>query len=126
MKRFWAAAVLLALLLSLSLLHGQIIHAFTEQLTLRLTHARELAQEGYWEQAEDLTAQVFFQWQDRHFYLHSTMRHADTDEILRKFRAVSQHLELRDPEQYAAANTDLIQLLQLLAEMEQPSLVNIL
>ena len=53
------------------------------------------------------------------------MRHSDTDQILCSFRALEQYLTLEEPDQYTAANAELITQLELLAEMEQPSLVNI-
>lgn len=37
-----------------------------------------------------------------------------------------QYLDLEELDQYAAANADLVAQLELLSEMEQPSLVNIL
>lgn len=54
------------------------------------------------------------------------MRHSDTDQILRTFQSVLQYLELQELDQYAAANADLAAQIQLLAEMEQASLVNVL
>ena len=76
--------------------------------------------------AEELTRQVYQDWQDSHFYLHVVMRHSDTDQILRTFQSVLQYLELQELDQYAAANADLAAQIQLLAEMEQASLVNVL
>ena len=55
-----------------------------------------------------------------------TYYQVDTDQILRTFRQVIQYLELEELDQYAAANADLVAQLELLSEMEQPSLVNIL
>ncbi len=37
-----------------------------------------------------------------------------------------EYLRLEEPDQYNAANADLITQLELLAEMEQPSVVNVL
>lgn len=126
MKRLWACVILLALLLSLSLLNGYYIEKFTQRLAGHLEQSQTLAQQGQWSRAADLTKLAFTQWQEGHFYLHTTMRHADTDQILRAFHGVLQYLELHEMDQYAAANAELIILLQLLAETEQPSLVNIL
>ena len=77
-------------------------------------------------EALELTGQVYDQWQERHFYLHATMRHSDTDQILRGFRTVLEYLRLQEADQYNAANADLVTQLELLAEMEQPTLVNVL
>ena len=54
------------------------------------------------------------------------MRHSDTDQILRSFQAVLEYLPLQEPDQYNAANADLIAQLELLAEMEQVSVANVL
>ena len=126
MKRLWGCVILLALLLSLSLLNGYYIEQFTQRLAGHLEQSQTLAQQGQWSRAADLTKLAFTQWQEEHFYLHTTMRHADTDQILRSFHGVLQYLELQEMDQYAAANAELIILLRLLAETEQPSLVNIL
>jgi thioredoxin-like negative regulator of GroEL len=91
-----------------------------------LEQAQALTQEDQWEQAEELTRQVLEDWQSHHFYLHTVLRHSDTDQIFRSFQAVLQYLSLREMDQYAAANADLIAQLHLLAEMEQASLVNVL
>jgi len=92
----------------------------------KLNQAQTLVEREQWDQAEELTRQVYQDWQDSHFYLHVVMRHSDTDQILRGFRAVEQYLVLEEPDQYTAANAELICQLELLSEMEQPSLVNIL
>ena len=54
------------------------------------------------------------------------MRHSDTDQVLRAFRQVLEYLRLQEPDQYNAANADLMAQLELLAEMEQPSVANVL
>ena len=73
-----------------------------------------------------MTRQVYEDWQSHHFYFHTLMRHSDTDQILRGFRQVLEYLSLQEPDQYNAANADLMAQLELLAEMEQPTLTNVL
>lgn len=126
MKRLWIAAALLVCLLAATLVNARYAQGLTGQLAQQLEQAQSLARSGRWEQAEELTHQVYNQWQGSHFYLHTVMRHADTDEILRAFQAVLEYLDIQELDQYAAANVDLIVRLQLLAEMEQASLVNVL
>lgn len=92
----------------------------------QLEQAQELAARGDWEGAARLSRESFGLWQAHDAYLHVMMRHSDTDQILRGFRAVEQYLVLEEPDQYTAANAELICQLELLSEMEQPSLVNIL
>lgn len=126
MKRLWAAALLLAVLAAVCLANAWYSRTLTGQLAQQLVRAQALVEEERWDQARDLTRQVYEQWNDRHFYLHIFLRHSDTDQILRTFRQVLQYLQLEELDQYAAANADLTAQLELLAEMEQPSLVNIL
>ena len=95
-------------------------------LDKQLEQAQELAARGDWEGAARLSRESFGLWQAHDAYLHVMMRHSDTDQILRGFRAVEQYLVLEEPDQYTAANAELICQLELLSEMEQPSLVNIL
>ena len=126
MKRLWGAAALLAVVLIASLVNAWYSHAFAHRLSGQLEQAQQLASEGDWEEAGRITRQVYGDWNAHHFYLHSVLRHSDTDEILRTFRCVLQYLSLEEVDQYAAANADLISQLELLAEMEQASLVNVL
>lgn len=126
MKRLWIAAALLAFLLGASLANAWYSQSLTGDMTDRLRQAQSLAEEENWDQAEAVTRQVYEDWQDHHFYLHTLMRHSDTDQVLRAFRQVLEYLRLQEPDQYNAANADLIAQLELLAEMEQASVVNVL
>ncbi len=125
MKRFWAAAALLLILLAGSLANAWYSRTLTRDMEQRLTQAQELAGAGDWEGAERLTDQVREDWEEHQFYFHVVIRHSDTDGVLKAFRAVQEYLELEEPDQYHAANADLIAQLALLAEMEQPSLANV-
>lgn len=126
MKRFWAAITILAVLLGATLWNAWYAEQLTGGLAQQLEQAQELAAQGDWEGASELSRRAFQRWQDHQTYLHVLMRHSDTDQILCSFRALEQYLTLEEPDQYTAANAELITQLELLAEMEQPSLVNIL
>lgn len=126
MKRLWISVGLLLLLLGGSLFNAWYAKELTDAMGEQLRLAQQMTETGRWEQALALTQRVYDQWESRHFYLHSTMRHSDTDQILRGFRTVIEYLRLQEPDQYNAANADLITQLELLAEMEQPSVVNVL
>ena len=123
MRRLWIAAGLLLALLGASLGNAQYAKRLTDGMREQLYQARVQAE---WGRAEALTRQVYEDWQSRHFYLHTTMRHSDTDQVLRGFRTVLEYVRLQEPDQYNAANADLIAQLELLAEMEQPTLTNVL
>ncbi len=126
MKRLWIAAGLLALLLAASLTNAWYAQKLTGNMGERLRQAQTLTGQGNWDRAEALTRQVYEDWQSHHFYLHTLMRHSDTDQVLRAFRTVLEYLRLQEPDQYNAANADLMAQLELLAEMEQASVVNVL
>ena len=126
MKRLWIAAALLVLLLGASLANGWYAEKITGAMRESLDQAQHLAEEGNWNRAEALTRQAYEDWLNRHFYFHTTMRHSDTDQVLRGFRSVLEYIRLQEPDQYNAANADLMAQLELLAEMEQPAIANVL
>lgn len=126
MKRLVSAAALLLILLGGSLWNAWYADRLTGRMAGQLEQAQEQAARGDWEGAARLSRESFGLWQAHDAYLHVMMRHSDTDQILRAFRAVEQYLALEEPDQYTAANAELICQLELLSEMEQPSLVNIL
>ena len=126
MKRLYIAAALLILLLGASLANGWYAQNITGEMCRELRQAQLLAEVEDWSQAESITRQVYEDWQGRHFYFHTLMRHSDTDQVLRAFRQVLEYLRLQEPDQYNAANADLMAQLELLAEMEQASVVNVL
>ena len=125
MKRFLGALSILLVLLGISLVHAWVLQDLADHLTANLSAAEVMAERGAWEQARVLTGQAAEQWQDSHSYLHMFLNHTDTDEILVSFRAVEQYLKLEEMDQYAAANLELITRIELLAEMEQPSFLNV-
>lgn len=126
MKRLYIAAALLILLLGASLANGWYAQNITGEMCRELRQAQLLAEVEDWSQAESITRQVYEDWQGHHFYFHTLMRHSDTDQVLRAFRQVLEYLRLQEPDQYNAANADLMAQLELLAEMEQASVVNVL
>ena len=126
MKRLLASAAILSLLLGGSLYNAWYAQSLSDGLAVRLEWAQELARQSQWDQAAHLTRQVYQDWQSHHFYLHTVMRHSDTDQILRSFQCILQYLDIRELDQYTAANADLVSQIRLLAEMEQASLVNVL
>ena len=125
MKRLYIAAGLLGLLLAASLTNAWYAQKVTGEMGERLRQAQTLAEQENWSRAESLTRQVYEDWQGRHFYFHTLMRHSDTDQVLRAFRQVLEYIRLQEPDQYNAANADLMAQLELLAEMEQAAVVNV-
>ena len=126
MKRFWAAAILLAVLLAGTFASARYARTFTGELARQLERAQDCAAREDWEGARALSRAAFQRWQEERFPLHVLMRHSDTDQIYRSFRALEQYLALEESDQYTAANAELMAQLELLGEMEQPSWENIL
>lgn len=126
MKRLTAALIILFVLLCTSLFTGYQVSSLTGSYVQQLQSAQQLAKQDDWNQARTITQQVYQDWNSHSFPLHALLRHDDTDEILLSFRAVEQYLLLEEMDQYAAANATLITQLELLAEMEQPTVENVL
>lgn len=126
MRRLWAAAALLAGLLAASLANGWYTREVAGRITEQLALAQELAQQGEWDRAAERTRMAHADWENHQFYFHVVGRHGDIDGVWKGFRAVGEYLALREPDQYNAANAELMVQLELLAEMEQPSLANVL
>lgn len=125
-KQLAAAMALLIVLLGCSLGNAWYAQRLTEAIAKPLEQAQHLARADRWEEAAKLTQESYDNWNGHHFYLHAVLRHSDTDQILRSFRAALEYLKLEELDQYAAANADLLAQLELLAEMEQAALVNVL
>ena len=126
MKRLYIAAALLVFLMAVSLTNAWYAQRLTGGMREQLVQAQLSAEQGDWDRAESVTRQAYEDWQGHHFYLHTLMRHSDTDQVLRAFRTVLEYLQLQEPDQYNAANADLMAQLELLAEMEQATVVNVL
>ena len=108
MKRLWAAAAILAVLLGGTLWNAWYAERLTGGMIQQLKQAQERTAQGDWEGAAELSEQAFQSWQDHEAYLHILMRHSDTDEILSSFRALEQYLALEETDQYTAANAELM------------------
>ena len=122
---------MLSVLILLSLLAGVLWHAgrvrrAADFHTQRLTLARQLADRGRWDAAEELTLQVWRDFQGQDAALRCRMRHSEIDQIHASLRETLEGLRLADPGLYNAANTRLICQLELLARAEELSLANVL
>lgn len=126
MKRFTFACAALLLLLVLSLVSGWYMNRLCGNYTQQLKSAQQLATQDDWGQARTITQHVYQDWMEHSFLLHALLRHSDTDQILISFRSVDEYLHLKEIDQYVSANAVLITQLELLAEMEQPTLENVL
>ncbi len=126
MKRLTYSCSVLLILLILSLSSGWYVNRLCSNYTQQLKTAQQLAIQDDWTQARSITQHVFHDWTEHSFLLHALLRHSDTDQILISFRSIDEYLQLRETDQYLSANAVLITQLELLAEMEQPTLENVL
>ena len=126
LKQILPSALLLAALLALSLYCSQSLDRLTDNCTLQLTCAQQLAEQGDWEQARTITQETSRIWQSLNTPLYALLHHTEADDVLLSFCAVEEYLKLEEMDQYAAANATLIQQLKLLAEIQQHSLMNVL
>ena len=128
MKRLWWACGIFLSLLALSLWHTAHLAHLTGQLGAALAQAQSQVEAGDWAQAEAVTREAADEWRRQAFYLHTTLRHEDIDEVLACFQETLAYLrgDERQPAEYAAANARLMTCISLLVEAELPSLKNIL
>ena len=125
MKRLWIAAALLLAILGGCLCNAWYLGSLTREMNQLLEQAGQLAQTDSWPEARRLTSQAGQRGPAGPAARRTPHRPPGTDQILRAFQAVFQYLDLEEMDQYAAANADLMTLMALLAEMEQPSFVNV-
>lgn len=126
MKRVVIPLAIMVLILGGSLYNSFYVKDFTREIIVQLNQAQELVADEDWDKATTVTEKAYQDWQDKESYLYIFMRHNTIDDVLRTFRDVQQYLHLEELDQYAAANCDLVTQLELLAEMEQPSVGNVL
>lgn len=125
-KQILPSCLILSGLLALSLYCSRSIHLLTNDCMSQLTRAQQLAEMGNWEQAKHLTTETNRTWQSHTFPLYAVLHHTEADEVLLSFCAVEEYLKLEEMDEYAAANAALIKQLELLAEVQKPSLTNVL
>lgn len=126
MKRGWIAAALLVGMVALASWHVSALGTLTGELGQSLARAEEMAEQGDWAQAAQVTQQASQRWDSQHFYLHATLEHDVTDAIAISFAETLEFLERREAGEYSAANARLMTQLELLGEMERPLLENLL
>ncbi len=128
MKRLWISAALILALCVLAGVHVVCLGRFIGELDGLLSQAEGQVAAEDWPQAEALTRQALDRWESRAFYLHSTLRHEDVDEVTTSYHEVLAFLEggEKQPAEYAAANARLRVQLSLLLEEELPTLENVL
>lgn len=126
MKRGWIAVALLVGMMALAFWNVSTLGALTGELGRSLAQAEEMAEQGDWAGAAQLTQTASQRWDSKHFYLHATLEHDVTDAIAVSFAETLEFIERREAGEYSAANARLMTQLELLGEMERPLLENLL
>ena len=126
MKKLWLAVLTLALIFLLTLINAAVIQRRTDILLEGLRRAETAALSGDWEAAQDFTRKAQAQWQKDSGYFYLVLRHSDTDAVQTGFQEALALLGQKETVEYAAANARLTAPLLLLADMEAPTLKNIL
>ncbi len=126
MKRGILAAGLLAAMVGLSLWHIATVGDLTREVRETLAQAEARAEAGSWEEAAALTREAEDIWRAKDFYVHVTLQHEVTDEVLRGFGEVREFIQARESGEYSAANARLMEHLYLLGEAERLTLENLL
>lgn len=127
MRRLWIAVGILLALCAATMANVLGITGVTHQVVTVLNQAQESVEGGDWDRAEKLTLQAEQSFRGWAFYLHITLRHSDIDAVEVAFQEVKQLLHYRErPGEYAAANARLVTRVELLAESEAFTLINIL
>ncbi len=126
MRRLWSSLLILALLLSVTLYHTFRLNQFTTRLSQLLTQSEILAESGHWADASHMVDQVVSEWTEAGTYLHTTLQHADIDEIVLSLGELQEYIEHQELDQCTALTANLVAQLGLLSEMEQLTLRNIL
>ena len=121
MKRLVIACLLILLLVGLAALHVTHLHSLTDDLIGQLERVQAALGRSDWTEAQVVTKQIFAQWEAHAFYLHTTLRHAEIDDIRSSLKEAQAYLERReDTAECLAVTARLINQLELLLEAELP------
>jgi len=126
LKRFWIAIAILILIFAATVGNTFYLGRLTTELSGLLTQAEQSAEQGNWDQAQQITEQARARWNSHSPYLHIVLHHADIDQIETCFGEALELIHRREDGEYSAANVRLITQIGLLYESECFSLANIL
>ena len=126
MKRFWAALLLLAVILGGCAANASCVRVLTSQMTAGLRQAQALALLGQWEHADTYTRSVRQTWDRSHFYWEVCLSHGHRDQVAPELARLSAQLQRQDLAAFFSDSEALLAQLDQLRETEQLSLANIL
>ena len=127
MKRLWISVCLIVLLAVLFSFHLWTLDRFTTNLCRQLELVQNHLLREDWENAAPLLRNAYNQWEDKAFYLHTTLRHQDIDAIRSSFREAMAFLPSRDDSGECISILERLRNeLELLLEAELPTIKNLL
>ena len=127
MKRLWISCLIILLLAGLAALHLSHLESLTDELIEQLEHVELRLKYSDWSGAKKIVDQVYEQWEDQAFYLHTMLRHTEIDAIRSSLREAMAYLDSReDTAECLAVTARLINQIELLLEAELPTIKNLL
>lgn len=127
MKRAYLPSLLvLSVILVFSTWNSAHMTTQTTRWQAQLSRVEQLGQHRLWSQAEQALASCYDDWSSRQTYLHIVSHHDVIDDAEAMFRRAQAFAVSREPSEFLAELSDLIDQLRLLAEMEQCTIKNIL
>lgn len=127
MKRLWISCLIILLLAGLAALHLSHLESLTDDLIQQLETVEFLLKHSDWSGAKKVIDQIYEQWEEQAFYLHTMLRHTEIDAIRSSLREAMAYLDSReDTAECLAVTARLINQLELLLEAELPTIKNLL
>ena len=127
MKRLLFSTLIILFIIFLCCIHVASLKQFTQTQIEQLEIVASYLGSNEWRQAEDVISVVYDAWEQRAFYLHTTLRHTDSDAIRTSLREIQAYRKGReDRSECLAATAKLINQLELLLEAELPTIKNLL
>lgn len=125
MKHLWISLALLLGVTLLLLANANKLTHLVQPMQQTLDQASQAASQEDWDQAKALSQKALAFWEDSTDYLHMVQCHTDVDQVSILLRESQVFLQYRDPCSYAAANTQIIGVLEDIRTLEHLSLSNL-
>ncbi|MCC8122893.1 MAG: DUF4363 family protein [Oscillospiraceae bacterium] len=125
MKRLWISCIVLAALITATLLSSLYLQNLSQSVCDTLQQAQTYVQADNWDLAQERTAAAEQEWAS-HKGIYAALRHTDLNGVYEGFAQVNACLHAQESGEYIAANASLIARLEMLAQSDLLNLQNIL
>nr|WP_319488275.1 DUF4363 family protein [uncultured Caproiciproducens sp.] len=126
MKRVWASAIILVLLIAVCIFGTVTTKKITEQMTQTITSARDAAASGDMDTALKLSEKAATDWHNYHELLCTFMPHAQLESIDQTLSGLPMLCYFDGTDQFGADCDRSITQIQYLNESQLPNIANIL